>query len=86
VCFALAVSDLALIICAATDWSFAHDGIKRQRTRQFTARFLRILPDDGNRLSGSNVIARSPVVFARDAVQILFDNLFPPRQSIATAH
>ena len=30
--------------------------------------------------------ARSPVVFARDGVEILFDDLLPPRQSIAPAH
>jgi hypothetical protein len=30
--FVAAVSDLALIIWTATDWSFAHEGIKPQRT------------------------------------------------------
>jgi hypothetical protein len=54
--------------------------------RQFPSRFLRILPDDRDGLSRSNVVAWSPVVFAGDAVEILFDHLLSARQSVATAH
>jgi hypothetical protein len=54
--------------------------------RQVPMRFLRVLSDDRDRLSRSNVVAGTPVWFIRHRVEILFDKLFPARQSIAPAH
>ena len=78
--FVLAVSDLALIIwrsrwrvfCPRRDQS-------PPEQRQLPARFLRILANDRDGLSRGNVVTRSPVVFARDAAEILLNKLFPPR-------
>jgi hypothetical protein len=47
--------------------------------RQLATRFLGMLPDDGNRLSWGDIVARAPVFFARHDVEVLFDNLFPAR-------
>jgi hypothetical protein len=40
---------------------------------------LGMLPDDGNRLSWGDIVARAPVFSARHDVEVLFDNLFPAR-------
>jgi hypothetical protein len=69
------------------DESFAHEGIKPQRTSDNSRRgsfgFCQM-----NRywLRWRDVVARSPCVFAGDAVEIFFNKLFPPRKAIATAH
>jgi hypothetical protein len=53
---------------------------------QLTARLLRILADDGDGLSRGDVVAGSPLFFARNAVEIFFDKLFSPGKSVAPAH
>jgi hypothetical protein len=45
-----------------------------------------VLADDRDRLSGSNIVTRSPVFLSRDNIEVLFENLFSPRQTIAPAH
>jgi len=37
-------------------------------------------------LGGSDVVARAPFFFTGDAVEVLLDDLFPSRQSVASAH
>src|ERR1035438_2904512 len=82
-----AVSDLALIILAEPDDILSPPGNKTPPDqRQFAARFLRMLANDGNRLSGSYVVARAPVFIPRDVVEVLFDDLLTPRESAAPAH
>ena len=54
--------------------------------RQFPAGFLRVLPDDGNRLSRRDVVSGTPVLFARDTVEVLLNDLLSSRQSITPAH
>ncbi len=54
--------------------------------RQFPNRFLRILANDRNRLSGGNVVARIPVFLARRTGKMLLNNLLSPGKSIAPAH
>jgi hypothetical protein len=54
--------------------------------RQFTARFLRILPNDRHRLRRGNIVAGIPVRLIRDRIEILLNQLFSMRKSIATAH
>jgi hypothetical protein len=36
-----------------------------------------MLTDDRDRLSGSDVVARFPVFFPRDTVELLLNDLFP---------
>ena len=50
------------------------------------ARLLRILSNDGNKLSGGNVVARIPVFFARRTGKVRLNNLLSPGKSIAPAH
>ena len=45
-----------------------------------------MLADDGDGLGRSHVVARYPVFLTRDAVEVFFDDLFAPGESIATAH
>src|SRR6266403_925918 len=45
-----------------------------------------MLADDRYRLSGSNVVTRSPVFISRDTIEVLLKNLLSPRQPIAPAH
>ena len=45
-----------------------------------------MLADDGHGLCRGDVEARTPVGFVGNAIEIFFDNLLPPRQSIAAAH
>src|ERR1700733_1646762 len=45
-----------------------------------------MLADDGDRLCGGDVEAGSPVFFSRDAVEVLFNDLLSPRESISAAH
>jgi hypothetical protein len=49
-------------------------------------RFFRMLADDGDGLRRRNIEARSPVFFSRDAVEVLFNDLLSPRESISAAH
>ena len=48
--------------------------------------FLRMLADHRNGLSWGDIEPSSPVVIPRGRVEKLFDNLFSPRQSVASAH
>jgi hypothetical protein len=50
------------------------------------AGFCRMLPDYGNRLCRRNVVARSPVFFPTDAVEVLLNKLLPSGQSVAAVH
>ena len=84
--FVAAVSDLALIIWAATDGSFAHDGIKPQRIKDNSRGSFRFCRMIGDRLRGGNVVAGIPVWFIGDGVEIFLDNLLSPRKPIAAAH
>src|SRR2546422_5714273 len=52
--------------------------------RQFSDWFLWILANDRDRLGRGDVVTGTPVVFTRDAVEILFDNLLSPRKSVAS--
>ena len=45
-----------------------------------------MLADYGDRLGGSDVVARLPIVIPRGTAEILLDDMFPPRESVATAH
>ena len=82
-----AVSDLALIMLAATDESFAHDGMSPQRISESSPDgFLRMLADDRDRLGRGDVVTRAPVFFPGDAVEVFLDKLLSPRQSVASAH
>jgi len=46
---------------------------------------LEMLPDDGDWLSGSDVVARVPVVFA-GGVEVVSDNLLSTPSSVAVLH
>ena len=45
-----------------------------------------MLPDDRDRLSGRNVVARGPVFVSRDTIEVRLQNLLSPRQPIAPTH
>jgi len=45
-----------------------------------------MLPDHRDWLRGRDVVARVPIVIPGGALEILFDDLFSPRKSVATAH
>jgi hypothetical protein len=45
-----------------------------------------MLPDDRDRLGWSHIVSRCPTFFTRNAVEVLFDDLLAPGESIATAH
>jgi len=47
---------------------------------------LGVLPDDGNRLSGCDVVARRPVVVAGEGIEMVRDELLSMRKSVASAH
>jgi hypothetical protein len=83
-----AVSERALIILAAPDESFDHEGINPHRIRESSwPGSLRMLTDDGHGLSESDVVAGSPVrFFGNGSVEIFFDELPSPRKSVAPAH
>ena len=76
-----AVSERALIMLAAPEASFDHDGINPQRIIDNCADgFFWMLTNHRHALRGSNVIAGVPVfLFARGNVKIFFDNLLSPR-------
>jgi len=52
---------------------------------EFAAWLSRMLPDDGNRLGGSNVVARLPIVFA-GGVEVVGDELLAARESVTATH
>src|SRR5260221_104445 len=54
--------------------------------RQVAHGFLWVLTNNGNGLRRCDVVAWTPVFLARDAIEVLFQNLLSPRQSIAPAH
>src|ERR1019366_7397208 len=85
--FVPAVSDLALIILAAIDESFAHDGMSPQRTSDNSRTgFFGFWRMTGDRLGGGDVEARTPVWFVGHAIEVLFNDLLSPRKSVASAH
>ncbi len=45
-----------------------------------------MLADHWDGLSWSDVIAWIPVVFPVGSIEMFLDDLFPPRQSVASAH
>ena len=45
-----------------------------------------MLADDRNRLGRSHVVSRAPVFLTRDAVEVLFDDLLAPGESVTSAH
>jgi hypothetical protein len=45
-----------------------------------------MLPDDGNGLSGCDVVAWLPVVIAWDGIEMLRDNMLATRKPVTTAH
>ena len=45
-----------------------------------------MLPDDGDRLGWSDVVARLPVVFAGEGIEMFGDELLATRESVAAAH
>ena len=45
-----------------------------------------MLANDGDGLCGGNVVAGRPVIIRGTAVEIFFDELLSPRQSVAPAH
>jgi hypothetical protein len=46
---------------------------------------LGVLPDDGNRLSGCDVVARRPVVVAGEGIEMVRDELLSMRKSVSLA-
>ena len=54
--------------------------------RQFPHRLLRMLADDGDRLGRGDVETGTPIFFARNGIEVFFENLLSPRQSVAPAH
>jgi hypothetical protein len=51
-----------------------------------SAALLRMLPDDGDRLGWSDVVARLPVVVAWEGIEMFGDELPATRESVTTAH
>src|SRR2546427_12254726 len=51
----------------------------------FTYWLFRILANHRDRLGRSNVVARRPVFFHRGTVEVLLNNLLPPRESVPPA-
>ncbi len=45
-----------------------------------------VLADDRDILGGGDVVAGTSFFIARDAVEVLLDNLLSPRQPVASAH
>ena len=45
-----------------------------------------MLADDRNGLRGRDVIARNPIFFSGDRVEMFLDNLFSTREPVASAH
>ena len=83
----LAVSDLALIILAATDGVFRPPWNESPpKKRQFADRFLRVLTNDRDRLGGGYVVPRIPVFHSRDTIEVFLKNLLSPRQTVSPAH
>ena len=48
--------------------------------------FLRVLAQDGNSLSWSDVVTRVPVVIPRGSVEVLLNNLLTPGKPVPSAH
>jgi hypothetical protein len=48
--------------------------------------FLWVLPDNRNLLGRRDIVARTPIVIPRGSLEVLLDDLLPPRQSVASAH
>ena len=85
--FSCAVSDLALIMLAPTDGSFAQLGMSPPLHQgEFTDGFLWMLANNGDGLCGRNVVAGSPLLFVRGAIEVLLNKLLPSRESVASAH
>ena len=83
----LAVSDLALIMRAAPEGSFAYDGMSPHRINDSSC--------TGSfgcwRMTGigwvrCDVVPRAPVWFVGRTIEVLFNDLLPSRKSIAPAH
>jgi hypothetical protein len=51
-----------------------------------SAALLRMLPDDGDRLGWSDVVARLPVVVAWEGIEMFGDELLATRESVAATH
>jgi hypothetical protein len=49
-------------------------------------RFVRILSDDRDALSRSDVVARNPVILEGNCVEVLGDDLLTARESVAATH
>ncbi len=83
----LAVSDLALIILAAPDESFAHDGMSPQRiiesSRTGSLGFWRMT---GIGWVGAMFQRALQSSSPRYAIEVFLNDLLSPRQSIASAH
>jgi DNA-binding transcriptional ArsR family regulator len=74
--FVLAVSDLALIILAATDGSFAQDGMSPHLNRDNSRTGSpRILTNHWDRLGGDHVVAWIPIFHFRDAIEVLLNGI-----------
>ena len=54
--------------------------------RNLTDRFFWVLADHRNSLRGGDIVAGSPVLIPRWALEMFLDDLLPSRQSITSAH
>ena len=54
--------------------------------REIAAWFLWMLADDRHGLGRRDVVAMIPVLFTRDADEVLLNDLFPSRKPVATTH
>jgi hypothetical protein len=45
-----------------------------------------MLPDDRNRLRGSDVAAGNPILFVRGAIEVFLKDLLTAREMVASAH
>ena len=82
----LAVSDLALIMLAATDESFAHEGMSPHFMRKLSDWLLWVPADYGDGLGRRDVEPRVPVLIPRLSFEMLRDDLLPPRKPVPSAH
>jgi hypothetical protein len=54
--------------------------------RQPTTGFLWVQANDRDKLGRCDIVARIPVLLPRGTVEILLNNLLPPRESVPSAH
>lgn len=47
---------------------------------------VRVLANYRDKLGGSNVVPRIPVILRRNAIEVLFEKLFLAGESVASAH